>query len=81
MDIGSRLWLLSRAKQTPAVLALAKDYAGQAVKWLVDDGVCSAIDVSATFFGPGRLGVQGVFHRPGADPVTLRYAWVWSGVS
>src|SRR5260370_260114 len=37
--IGSRLWLLNRAKQTTETLNLAKDYITEALKWLIDDGV------------------------------------------
>jgi phage gp46-like protein len=79
--IGSRLWTLGREKQLAKVLAMARDIAVQAVKWMLDDGVCSRIEVTAQFFAPGKLGLQGVFHQPGAAPVTLRYGWVWAGVN
>lgn len=51
---GSRLWLLSREKTLPEVLRRAHDYAAEALRWLVDDGVASRVDVSAAM---PRLGL------------------------
>ena len=46
--IGSRLWLLSREKQLAGVLERARHYAEEALTWLVEDGVATAIQVTAT---------------------------------
>ncbi len=45
--IGSRLWLLAREKEQPNVLRRAKEYAAEALQWLLDDGVARAVDVQA----------------------------------
>lgn len=45
---GSRLWLLGREKSLPEVLRRARDYAEEALQWLVADGICSAVTVLAT---------------------------------
>jgi len=45
--IGSRLWLLSREKTTQDVLVRAKQYAEEAVQWILDDGLAAKIDVTA----------------------------------
>lgn len=45
--LGSRLWLLARAKETPDTLARARAYAIEALQWLIDDGVATAVDVTA----------------------------------
>ena len=79
--IGSRLWLLQREKQVAKVPVLAVDYANEALKWLVDDGVCSRIDVTASFFGPGQLGLTVTAWQPGLAPTVLNYGWVWTGVN
>lgn len=42
--IGSRLWLLARAKTTDATLELAKRYILEALQWLIDDGVASSVE-------------------------------------
>lgn len=53
--IGSRLWLLSREKQTRDVLGRAVAYARESLQWLVVDGVARWIDVSAEWLRPGVL--------------------------
>ncbi len=45
--IGSRLWLLSREKRLNLVLVRAREYAAEALQWLLDDGVAEAVDIEA----------------------------------
>lgn len=45
--IGSRLWLLRRSKASQDVVNAAKRYAEEALAWMLDDGVASAIVVTA----------------------------------
>lgn len=56
--LGSRLWLLARAKETPDTLARARAYAIEALQWLVDDGVATAVDVTAEWARRGVLGLR-----------------------
>lgn len=49
--IGSKLWLLDRSKATQDNANKAKEYAKQALQWMIDDGVASAIDVSSSIIG------------------------------
>ena len=44
--IGSKLWLLLRQKITEEALNRAQEYAYDALKWLIDDGICSDITVN-----------------------------------
>jgi len=76
--IGSRLWLLSREKQLPAVLVKAQAYAQEALQWLVDDGVAESVTVLASNPASGVLGLQVDISRP-QQPVT-RYLFTtfWS---
>jgi phage gp46-like protein len=53
--IGSRLWLLKREKQLPSVLARAREYAEEALAWLVTEGHVLAVSVSATAPARGVL--------------------------
>lgn len=53
--IGSRLWLLSREKQLAGVLERARHYAEEALAWLVEDGVATAVSVTASSPRPGWL--------------------------
>ena len=44
--IGSKLWLLLRQKITDETINRAQEYAFDALKWLIDDGICSDITVN-----------------------------------
>lgn len=55
--IGSKLWLLRREKQTPAVAERARRYCAEALQWLVDDGHVKGVEVSAAWSAPGVLAV------------------------
>lgn len=68
--IGSRLWLLHRAKTSAETVARAREYAEEALAWLVADGIASAVRVEAARVGQVlRLSVT--IERPGgAGPWT-----------
>lgn len=46
-SIGSRLWLLSREKELPDVPGRAKEYAEEALEWLIKEGAATAVSVTA----------------------------------
>lgn len=79
-EIGSRLWLLERAKQTPETLARARDYAAEALQWLIDDGVVAAFDIQAEWSAPGRLGMRVVAYKAAGGVEAMNYAWTWQGI-
>lgn len=78
--IGSRLWLLDRAKPVPLTLARAKEYAAESLKWLTDDAVVSSVTASAEFLTkPRGLAVIVDVLRPGALEFTrFRFDRVWA---
>lgn len=78
--IGSKLWLLSRSKQTATVLALAKTYIAEALQWLLDDGVASEVLIITEFTRPGLLGAQITIKRDGKKPETLNFEWAWQEI-
>lgn len=49
--IGSRLWLLGREKITNEMLNRARDYATEALQWLIDDGVAARVDIESSRSG------------------------------
>ncbi|MEE9357459.1 phage GP46 family protein [Candidatus Vondammii sp. HM_W22] len=77
--IGSRLWLLAREKQLPDVLARAKEYAEEALQWLIDDGVASAVSVLATSAGSGWLNLHIKITRPQGDS-EYRFNTLWEHI-
>ena len=47
--IGSRLWLLRRERASDEVAARAAGYAEEALAWMVEDGVLTAVAASASW--------------------------------
>lgn len=79
--IGSKLWLLGREKELPAVLLRAETYAREALQWLLDDRVAEAITVTASMGRPVRPGwliLEVSIRRPAQTPVTFRFAHAWT---
>lgn len=78
--IGSRLWLLAREKVTPQTLERAREYAREALQWLLDDGVAARVDVEAE-----RMGLTGIamacriYREAGGVPVDMRFETAWEG--
>jgi phage gp46-like protein len=80
--IGSRLWLLSRAKQTQETLNNAVDYAKEALEWFVDDSVAARVDVFAQWVRTSFLGLQVIlYNQDGSTIASLSYAWAWKQIS
>lgn len=75
--IGSRLWLLWREKQMPSVLVRARQYAEEALAWLVTDGVARRIEVQASIPQRDVLRLDVAIDRPDAPPVRYRYDNFW----
>lgn len=79
VPIGSRLWLIFRAKRTQTTLAAAKNYAEQALQWLVDDGVCATFDVYVEWQERSTLALRVTISKSDGTQQTLAFAWVWNG--
>lgn len=77
-QIGSRLWLLSREKQTPSVLVRARQYAQEALAWLIDDGIASQVEVEAFIPRNQVLAVNVAITRPARPPVRYRFDGFWN---
>lgn len=76
--IGSKLWLLSREKQLPIVLARAKQSVTEALRWLLDDHVAAAVSVETEFTRDQLLGIRVVITRPDHTTADFRYAYNWT---
>lgn len=80
--IGSRLWLLKRAKQISETSQLAYQYIAEALQWLLDDGVVAQFDISVQWPFPGVLGAQiTAYKQDGTTLMTGLYTWAWSGIN
>jgi phage gp46-like protein len=75
---GSRLWLLSRAKNEPGTAQRAREYAEEALAWLVEDRVTDRVAVAAEVTEAGLLVLDIAVYRPGQDVARYRYDYVWA---
>lgn len=75
--IGSRLWLLAREKITADTLERAREYAQEALQWMVDDRVATAVSALAERYGLDGVALQVTIERAEGGPVTLRFENAW----
>ena len=73
---GSKLWLLARAKRTDETLARARDYAVQAVAWMITDGLAARVPITTAWYErTGFLVVGAQMWRPGDLQPRWRRVW------
>jgi phage gp46-like protein len=75
--LGSRLWLLSRTTLSASTPKLADAYALEALDWMLDEGVCTRLEVTAQRMGLDELGISLVVVRDGAALLDVRFENVW----
>ncbi|MBI3453376.1 MAG: phage GP46 family protein [Rhodospirillales bacterium] len=80
-QIGSRLWLLSREKQTEATRQRAEEYAREALSWLVSDKVARRVEVRGEWIAAGVLGLTVVVYRRDGDRYERRFDAAWREVA
>lgn len=74
--IGSRLWLLRRAKMTDDTIAKAREYVIEALRWLVDDNVASSINVETSRYNMSTLAISIEVIKPqGSETFYFQYVW------
>lgn len=78
--IGSRLWLLSREKQTEETRARAEDYIHEALAWMVDEKLATEVKVVCEWFAPERLGAEITVIRGPQRSIAVRFEKLWDGI-
>jgi phage gp46-like protein len=88
LELGSRLWLLSREKSTEETRRRAEEYAAEALAWMLDDDpqwgrVAARVDVEAEYVEVGpvpplTLGLRIRIVRDDGSVYDRRYAWAWA---
>lgn len=80
--IGSRLWLLERAKSDRNTPALAEGYIREALQWMLEDGLATAIDVACAFIGgdTSKLRAEVTIEHQTGSAFSFRYDWAWGEV-
>ena len=82
-EMGSRLYLLQQDVTTIESLAAAKQYAEEALKWLVDDAIFATVSATATAVMHDAtrqpvLSLSIEITRPLQPERRERYAYLWS---
>jgi phage gp46-like protein len=80
-QIGSRLWLLGREKQLNDVVRRAREYAEEALAWLVTEGVARNVQVQAGIARAGVLGLVVEVSRNNTPPARYRFEFAWQGAT
>lgn len=87
---GSKLWLLWREKRTQETLERARQYASEALAWMIEDGIAASIDIAASFLslaeltGSGTnpheyaLVIEATITKPDGTREAFRYAYQWA---
>lgn len=74
---GSKLWLLAREKTTSETVIKAKRWTEQALAWLVEDGICVAVDVTAGRIDTYTIGISATLRRGFGK----QWQHLWDGVT
>jgi len=77
--IGSRLWLLAREKRLPKVVERARQYAADALQWLVTDRVADSVEVQAEMVGTDTLALAIAITRRSEPLARYRFEAFWMG--
>ncbi len=73
---GSLLWLIQREKTIPEVALRAKEYAEDALAWMIEQGVAESVTVEAQLVRPSGLQLKIKITR-GASK---QYSYLWDAV-
>lgn len=76
-ELGSRLWLLCREKQTASVLARAREYGEESLTWLVRDGYARTVKVETSVPRDAVLGLMIEIHRTDGSVWRNAYEYHW----
>ncbi|MBR8137180.1 phage GP46 family protein [Burkholderia cenocepacia] len=76
-EIGSRLWLNESAKQLPIVLTQDREHAEEALAWLVDDQLVSAVAVETNNPREGVRVLSVTLTSPDGGAIRLQFQDFW----
>ena len=77
-QIGSRLWLLQRRTINQDTLRDAQEYAEEALRWMTEDGVVSAVTVTVRRQDISRMTLVVLLTELSGETVQLAFEDTWS---
>lgn len=78
-SMGSKLWLLEREKHTAEVRELAREYAQEALAWLVEDSIAASVTVTVEYISQEQSRINVLVERPMGRPIDYQFDFVWKG--
>lgn len=76
--IGSRLWLLQRRTITPDTLRDAQEYAEEALRWMTEDQIVTAVTVTVERQDINRVNLQVRLTVSNGETLQLAFEDTWS---
>lgn len=76
--IGSRLWLLQRRTITPDTLRDAREYAEEALRWMTEDEIVTAVTVTVERQDTQRVNLQVLLTEANGETLQLAFEDTWS---
>lgn len=73
--IGSPLWTLDRAKISDQLESFLEDFAKEALKWMLEDGIASTITATATRIGTDQVDLSIEITKPDGQDVPFQFIW------
>lgn len=76
-NTGSKLWLLNRTKESNQTLIKVKEYAQDALKWLITDGLAKDVGVNAFYDNKKNLVLNISIYKndDSIEPITIDNLW------
>jgi phage gp46-like protein len=76
--IGTRLWLLLRAKRTTETARRARDMIQEGLAWLIADRVAASVEVTTEWIRRSALGARIVILQRDGTRRELNFGWAWT---
>jgi len=73
--IGSKIWVLERAKILPDTAARLEGFAQEALNWLIEDGIAESIQTLSEIIANERIDLEIRIFRPPGDDIPFKFIW------
>lgn len=74
-QIGSKLWLYEREKQTLENLSKIEDTCKNSLQWFVEDGIAKSVEVSASYPQAGFTLIEIKITKPDGEVYAFKTLW------
>ncbi len=80
--LGSRLWLLARGRASVDSANRAREYAEEALAWMVTDGACETVTVTTELdAAAGRIALSVVVDAGDGKKIAVQFADLWGAIN